>query len=420
MAYDKVIDSSALDAGMTATANAIRAKTGGSSPIAWDHENGFKAAVEGISGGGGGVALPELTNPGTDTDLAEGTQLIGADGSIVTGKLGVISSMQITTGNTSVQYNDTSIYVTGKRNSRAIIESGSTIRMDVSSDKFGDARQSQVLEGTTFTSSNGLCLPGTMKATGGVTLPELGDTAAKPSDIAYGKVLYDDNGNPVAGNLKEFAKNSVLMQSSDVELSVGQLFVAQVNYQPANSVEGVILRKGSIIALRTPAEKLGNAEAKHVAKGFTFTSKAGVLIPGEMEVSSSGSTTAGVATFTLGSDVSTAGTFVKLGNVPWIAEHINDENLYVDLIRLNTTTTNNNSIFNVVSCNTRYVNGYYGIGLYKQTYMNSSNNFDVSFNDTTDTNCIRLCGDNNGDVYIAAYNSYFFAAGNYALLYGLI
>lgn len=49
MAYDKVVDSAKLDAGMTATANAIRAKTGGSSAIPWDETTGFANAVGDIS-----------------------------------------------------------------------------------------------------------------------------------------------------------------------------------------------------------------------------------------------------------------------------------------------------------------------------------------------------------------------------------
>lgn len=52
MAYDRVVDSAELDAGMTATANAIREKTGSTDPIVWDASNGFKTAVEGIVAGG--------------------------------------------------------------------------------------------------------------------------------------------------------------------------------------------------------------------------------------------------------------------------------------------------------------------------------------------------------------------------------
>lgn len=49
MALDKVVDSAALDAGMTSVADAIRAKAGTTDPLVWP--DGFKAAVESFSGG---------------------------------------------------------------------------------------------------------------------------------------------------------------------------------------------------------------------------------------------------------------------------------------------------------------------------------------------------------------------------------
>ena len=52
MAYDKVVDSAALDAAMTYTANCIRNKTGGTDQIAWDSAKGFGDAVDAITGGG--------------------------------------------------------------------------------------------------------------------------------------------------------------------------------------------------------------------------------------------------------------------------------------------------------------------------------------------------------------------------------
>lgn len=54
MAYDKVIDSAALDAQMTELANAIRAKAGTNSDLEW--VSGFKSAVQSIQTGGGGGA----------------------------------------------------------------------------------------------------------------------------------------------------------------------------------------------------------------------------------------------------------------------------------------------------------------------------------------------------------------------------
>lgn len=51
MAFDKVIDSTQLDAAMTHTANRIRAKTGGTDQIAWDSAKGFGDAVDAITSG---------------------------------------------------------------------------------------------------------------------------------------------------------------------------------------------------------------------------------------------------------------------------------------------------------------------------------------------------------------------------------
>ena len=51
MAYDKVVDSAALDAAMTHTANRIRNKTGGTDQITWDSAKGFGDAVDAITGG---------------------------------------------------------------------------------------------------------------------------------------------------------------------------------------------------------------------------------------------------------------------------------------------------------------------------------------------------------------------------------
>lgn len=51
MAYDKVVDSAALDAALTYTANRIRNKTGGTDQITWDSAKGFGDAVDAITGG---------------------------------------------------------------------------------------------------------------------------------------------------------------------------------------------------------------------------------------------------------------------------------------------------------------------------------------------------------------------------------
>lgn len=59
MAYDKVIDSTQLDAAMTYTANRIRNKTGDTNQIIWDSAKGFGDAVDAISSGGGSSGVDE-------------------------------------------------------------------------------------------------------------------------------------------------------------------------------------------------------------------------------------------------------------------------------------------------------------------------------------------------------------------------
>ena len=60
MAFDKVVDSTQLDAAMSYTANRIRAKTGDTNQIAWDSTKGFGDAVDAISGGGSSSVYENL------------------------------------------------------------------------------------------------------------------------------------------------------------------------------------------------------------------------------------------------------------------------------------------------------------------------------------------------------------------------
>lgn len=65
MAYDKAVDSAALDAGLTSVADAIRQKGGTSAALSFPQ--GFVDAIGEISGGGGGIAVPAY-NPHVDAD----------------------------------------------------------------------------------------------------------------------------------------------------------------------------------------------------------------------------------------------------------------------------------------------------------------------------------------------------------------
>ena len=75
MAVDMLVDSTALDAALTATANAIRTKGGTSAQIAFDDETGFASAVAAIPTGGGlptglnAVAYGTFTPPNANTSF---------------------------------------------------------------------------------------------------------------------------------------------------------------------------------------------------------------------------------------------------------------------------------------------------------------------------------------------------------------
>ena len=82
MAFDKVIDSVKLESEITATANAIRAKTGETSKIQWEENTGFATAVEAITTGGGSSEdvryVTFMNNDGT-VELGKKAVAVGDD-----------------------------------------------------------------------------------------------------------------------------------------------------------------------------------------------------------------------------------------------------------------------------------------------------------------------------------------------------
>ena len=63
MAFDKVVDSAALDAALTYTANRIRNKTGDTNQIIWDSAKGFGDAVDAITSGSDPREVYQGTRP---------------------------------------------------------------------------------------------------------------------------------------------------------------------------------------------------------------------------------------------------------------------------------------------------------------------------------------------------------------------
>lgn len=300
MPYDKVIDSALLDAGMTATANAIRKKTGGSSPIVWDSTNGFKTAVESIADGG--VELPELGDTAAKpTDMVLGKVLYDDEGNPVTGTLGqtevgtyawaaddiiMVGDSGETTFNISGVYGKN--YIGSDTIHGFVCRPGARFALrNVPTSLFGNATADQVAKGATFTSAAGLLVEGTHECEGGVTLPALTNPGAA-TDLAEGKELIDQNGNVVTGSVREIISNNLFMTQ---ETSVGKANYVDGNSYvniKANILADILMRKGSQFHAFAEFSEFGDAEASDVAKGKTFTSAAGLLVEGTMEAESGG------------------------------------------------------------------------------------------------------------------------------------
>lgn len=138
-------------------------------------------------------------------------------------------------------------------------------------------------------------LPGVIESIPqGVELPELGDTAAQPTDMVAGKVLYDDDGNPVTGTLLEANEiQEKIWATSDYYFSGtagGTTFHVSGMYNGSSGVpDGLIVRPGAGLGVRNaPTDFFGDATAADVAAGKTFTSAAGLLVTGTASGGGSG------------------------------------------------------------------------------------------------------------------------------------
>lgn len=91
MAFDKVVDSQALDGALGAVADAIRSKTGSAATLTLEQMPG---AISDIQTGGGGSVLPDLSNPGKASDLMAGKQLLDGAGVPVTGTFTIAPELE--------------------------------------------------------------------------------------------------------------------------------------------------------------------------------------------------------------------------------------------------------------------------------------------------------------------------------------
>lgn len=126
-------------------------------------------------GGGEGVILPNLTNPGGAADLARGKQLINGSGAIVTGSL-----FEVNSGNSLYANNNPALswrddgkietvgtYGVAGSGDGGIVRPGAKFAIRTPAEQYGDATAADVVAGKTFTSAAGLEVVGTGTGAGG-------------------------------------------------------------------------------------------------------------------------------------------------------------------------------------------------------------------------------------------------------------
>lgn len=159
----------------------------------------FPVSQLGISGG---VELPELNNEGSAEYLAEGKQLIGADGTVVTGN---VISRQLFYGNypddgaTTVDYDDGYIDIVKQTKANYFVPQG-RVMVSAPASMFGDCRLEDVLETKTFSSVEGAVRTGTMPNNGNIN-----------------KTIDGINTTSVSGNVGYYSGVSVTFDSSAIE-----------------------------------------------------------------------------------------------------------------------------------------------------------------------------------------------------------
>jgi hypothetical protein len=183
MAFDTVIDKAQLEGAITASANAIRGKTGGEDPIQWLSDKGFSEAIAAIETG---VQLPPLDDAvrATSSDMAQGKQLYDENGNLVEGGLKVWTG--IVTQNTLPSYDEASgkIILNANHTEKVIVDKGNMIMRSYASN-FGNATVNDVVKGKTFTSAAGLLSEGTLE----VGTPETWTLTLEDGSIVE-KVVY--------------------------------------------------------------------------------------------------------------------------------------------------------------------------------------------------------------------------------------
>ena len=148
---------------------------------------------------------------------------------------------------------------------------------------FGDATPEDVRKGKKFTSKDGIAT-GTMEESSGI---DTSDATATADDIISPKTAYV-SGEKITGKLSVNEELQTTMGTVGYSTSSAmnlKFIDIKAKIEPKNSSKKTVLDGSKELTVSATANNFGDAEAKHVLKGCTFTSVNGLKIVGTMEAS---------------------------------------------------------------------------------------------------------------------------------------
>lgn len=430
MAYDKVIDSTLLDAGLTATANAIRAKTGSSSPIAWDSANGFKAAVEGIDTEGG-VELPELGDTAAQSsDIVYGKILYDDDGNPVTGTMTSFDS-EYSPKPKSDGSGNVMIGLTSTENT--YLPAWNQLSFKIPFSEFGNATEDDVLADIEFTSSAGLLARGSIpkKTTSDITVNDATVTIPRGyyESVASKSVSTTTQATPsisvdTAGKITASVTQTAGYVSSGTKTATRQL-ATQTAQTITPGTQNKTIASGVYLTGTQTIKGDANLVAANIKKGVSIFG-----VPGSLDVSSGGSSGGTTVTsdicevhpITIASEQNNTTVSLLTGN-SFLAEHYADEGLLVVLVSLDNLSGVYHRIGAIYHGNrpTMTYSGSTGYGAFtfvnKSTYVTTLSNgactVPISNADTYQTT--RLSVNSSGDLNCYIPSDKYLARGSYVV-----
>lgn len=423
-----------LKSALTALADAIRAKTGGTDTMTIDQ---MTSAVNSISVGEGGIDTSEATAFASDilsgkTAYARGSMITGtietksasdltASGKTVTVPAGYYASSTSKDVNTveqavpSVSVDSSGVINVTSNQDAGYVSAGTTM----ASMQLKTQSAQTITPGTANkTISSGTYLTGAQTIKGDANLiPEniisgktifgvegshssgidASDATATAGQLLKDAIAYGVNGERITGTLRYYPKDGTTGISA-VANSVVAVPVDSANKTHVrldyDIVNPAAFLEGSGISLKANLESFGDASTSDVLSGKTFTSSAGLKATGSIPSKTAATYTPGTADRTISSGQYLSGTQTIKGDANLVAENIKS-GVPIFGVEGSYTSDATATASDIVSGKTAYVNGEKVTG---NIYTISQGHLTFSEASVNDTNIRFVAGPASGIV----------------------